>query len=169
MNAPIPRGTPMRHADSRPAEFGAGREHQDMTGKASQTTFRQMEKTALRQGDQLWKRRRSENTTAVAVIPIPDFGNSLCGGGEIAGRDCHQPLERCSMLGQIGGWQTRAVFVNIVFVNSHGQSFTMVHGCSPDHYSRAEQVRELKYLLSGPLKKTFADHLKYQPSKRETN
>ena len=38
MNTQIPQDLPVRRANSMPGEFEAGREHQELTGKASQVT-----------------------------------------------------------------------------------------------------------------------------------
>lgn len=132
MNTQIPQDLPVRRANSMPGEFEAGREHQELTGKASQVTFRQMEKTASQAGrPSLEKAQKWERNCCFCYSFSSRLGDSSGEGDGIAGRDCHLHLERSSTLCSIRGWQTQAVFVNVVFMNSHSQSFTMVCGCSP--------------------------------------
>lgn len=118
-----------------------------------------MERQHLRQGDQVWKRHRSGNTTAAFVI-LSVHGDSFWEGMELLAETATY-LERSSTLCLIRGWQTQAVFVNVVF---HERSVLLLQ------WARARGAqRALKYLLSGPLKRKFADPgLKYQPFKEAT-
>ena len=90
-----------------------------------------MEKTASQAGrPSLENAQKSEHNCCFCYF----FSSLVTPSGEgdgIAGRDCHLHLERSSTLCSIRGWQTQAVFVNVVFMNSHSQSFTTVCGCSP--------------------------------------
>lgn len=91
-----------------------------------------MEKTASQAGrPSLEKAQKWEHNCCFCYSFSSRLGDSSGEGDGIAGRDCHLHLERSSTLCSIRGWQTQAVFVNVVFMNSHSQSFTMVCGCSP--------------------------------------
>lgn len=76
-----------------------------------------MEKTASQAGrPSLEKAQKWEHNCCFCH----SFSSLVTPSGEgdgIAGRDCHLHLERSSTLCLIRGWQTQAVFVNVVFMN----------------------------------------------------